>query len=321
MDHSQRHSQHHNRAFQHNIAPDTQVRWQPHSAPSVEQVPYTRVPSWPRSETFNITAPALASRPNARKTALERGRLALVVGATLLYAALLLYMLSLSVSSASPSVGLTAQRDSEGMWRVVSLVPGGLSYDKEVHAGDIVTAAFDSTGNALDLNALPEAVSDFQTAYYLRVLRAGDPQAEPVDITTANQRPDTPLQRWGYALLGIIFISVGGPVFVKARQRDAARAFYLFCLTTAVALALASAMYLRIDWLQSMLFITLAAWAGSFAVFFFKFPVRAGKSNLGHYVVIGAVAAGGLAVILGYLWVLAGNYQSYEAIRMLFLIY
>jgi putative nucleotidyltransferase with HDIG domain len=182
-------------------------------------------------------------------------------------------------------------------------------------------SAFDATGVALDLKTLPAGASDFQSAYELRVRPAGNPDAEPLRISTANQRPDTPLQRWGYALLGIIFISVGGPVFVKARQRDAARVFYLFCLTTAVALALASAMYLRIDWLQSMLFITLAAWAGSFASFFFKFPVRAGKSQLGHYLILATVAIGALAVVLGYLWVLLGNYQDYETVRMLTLIY
>ncbi|HVF98833.1 MAG TPA: GAF domain-containing protein, partial [Chloroflexia bacterium] len=289
--------------------------------PSVEQVPYTRIAPWKRTEAINIVAPALASRPNARKTARERVRLAVAFGATLLYACLLLYMLSLSSSSVSPSVGLTAQRDAGGAWRVTSLVPGGLSYDNGVHPGDTVVAAFDATGVALDLKSLPGGASDFQSAYELRVLSASNPDTKPLEISAANQRPDTPLQRWGYALLGIIFIAVGGPVFVKARQRDAARVFYLFCLTTAVALALASAMYLRIDWLQSMLFITLAAWAGSFATFFFKFPVRAGKSQLGHYLILTAVAVGALAVVLGYLWVLLGNYKDYETVRMLTLIY
>jgi putative nucleotidyltransferase with HDIG domain len=268
-----------------------------------------------------MVAPPLASHSSAGNLARERIRLIAVLAATLLYAGLLLYMLSLNSSAVMPSLGLTAQRESDGSWRVTSLVPGGLSYDSGVQPGDTVVAAYDLTGNALDLDALPTDTSDFGAAYTVQVRQGGDPGAAPIPISTVNQRPDTPLQRWGYALLGIIFISVGGPVFVKARQRDAARAFYLFCLSTAVALALASAMYLRIDWLQSALFITLAAWAGSFAGFFFKFPVRVGKSTTGHYLILTAVALGAAVIMLGYLWVLAGNYAHYDTIRMLFLIY
>jgi putative nucleotidyltransferase with HDIG domain len=282
---------------------------------------YTRITPLNRADTVNMVAPPVASRSSAAKLVRERIRLIAVLAATLLYAGLLLYMLSLNSSAARPPVGLTAQRESDGTWRVTSLVPGGLSYDSGVQPGDTVVAAYDVTGNALDLGALPTDTSDFGSANVVQVRQGGNPDTEPVRISTADQRPDTPLQRWGYALLGVIFIAVGGPVFVKARQRDAARAFYLFCLSTAVALALASSMYLRIDWLQSALFITLAAWAGSFAIFFFKFPVRVGKSNRGHYIVVGMVVMGAAAVVLGYLWVLAGNYQGYETVRMLGLIY
>ena len=289
--------------------------------PSSEPMRYSGLAPLRQPGTINMAAPTASSRRSTGTILRERLRLLVVLTATLLYAVLLLYVLSLSTSSARPSAGLTAQRDREGAWRVTSLVPGGLSYDKEVHQGDIVVAAYDATGNAIDLKALPENTSNFQTAYELRVRSASRPEALPISISTLNQRPDTPLQRWGYALLGIIFISVGGAVFVKARQRDAARAFYLFCFTTAVALALASAMYLRIDWLQSMLFITLAVWAGSFASFFLKFPVRVGKSKRDHYFILLAVALGAVFIVLGYLWVLAGNYLEYETVRMLTLIY
>lgn len=289
--------------------------------PSSEPMRYTGLAPLSQPGTINMAAPAVSSRRSTGTILRERLRLIVVLTATLLYAVLLLYVLSLSTSSARPSVGLSAQRDSTGVWQVTSLVPGGLSYDVEVHRGDIVVAAYDATGNAIDLKALPGNTSNFHAAYELWVRPSGNSEAAPKQISTSHQRPDTPLQRWGYALLGIIFVSVGGAVFVKARQRDAARAFYIFCFTTAVALALASAMYLRIDWLQSMLFITLAVWAGSFASFFLKFPVCVGKSKRVHYFILSAVALGAVFIVLGYLWVLAGNYFEYETVRMLTLIY
>lgn len=261
------------------------------------------------------------SRSSAHKAERERTRLIVAFAITLLYAGFLLYMLSLSSGSARPSVGLTAQRDSNGEWRVISLVPGGLSYDANVHVGDLVAGAYDATGNAMNLDAVPDNVSNFTNAVTLAIRPSGDPSAEVRSLQTIDQRPDTPLQRWGYALLGIIFIAVGGPVFVKARQRDAARAFYLFCLTTVVALALASAMYLRLPLLLALMFVTMSAWAGSFAIFFFKFPVRVGKTRTMHRLMIGAVGMGAFAIVLGYLWVLADNYRDYEPIRMLTLIY
>ncbi|MDQ3707497.1 MAG: HD domain-containing protein [Chloroflexota bacterium] len=321
MDHFRRQLHPHKPALPNTLAPGTGVTWSSNAMPSIGPMRYTGLAPLSQPGTFNMAAPAVSPRPGTGTILHERLRLVLVLTATLLYAVLLLYVLSLSSSPARPSVGLSAQRDNTGVWRVTSLVPGGLSYDMEVHIGDTVMSAYDATGNAIDLKALPESTSNFQTAYALRVRSESKPEAEPKWISTQNQRPDTPLQRWGYALLGIIFISVGGAVFVKARQRDAARAFYLFCFTTAVALALASAMYLRIDWLQSMLFITLAVWAGSFASFFLKFPVCVGKSKRVHYFILSAVALGAVFIVLGYLWVLAGNYLAYETVRMLTLIY
>lgn len=277
-----------------------------------------------RSETLNVAIRTQASRTSVNKTTREHQRLFVVLTITLLYMGLLLYTLALSNSTARPSAGLTAQRGVDGQWRVASLVPGGLSYDQGVHLGDLIAGAYDATGNAIELDKLSDDAGNFSSAVTLYIV-PGLPGFERPDqeikIQMGEQRPNTPLQRWGYALLGIIFISVAGPVFVKARQRDAARAFYLFCLTTAVALAIASAMYLRIDWLQSMLFITLTAWAGSFAIFFFKFPVRVGKSKNAHQGILAAVTLGAAAVTLGYLWALSGNYQHYDTIRLLFLIY
>ena len=268
-----------------------------------------------------MALPMPVSRNSAVTPALERARLVVAFAVTLLFAVFLIYMLSLSSGSARPSVGLTAQRNATGEWRVVSLVPGGLSYDQEVHIGDVVVGAYDATGNAIDLQTLSGDISQFTQAISLAILPGGDPANETTPLHTTDQRPDTPLQRWGYALLAIIFIAVGGPVFAKARQRDAARAFYLFCLTTAVALALASAMYLRVPWLLALLFVTMAAWAGSFAIFFFKFPLRAGKTKMMHRLIVSTVAVGGFAIVLGYAWVLADNYRDYEPIRMLTLIY
>lgn len=283
-------------------------------ASSLEQVAYARETKLNNVQSFNVSAPTLASRKVVK---LDGGRMrfGLVIFMTITYAAFVPFMLYMSTGR--PTVGLIAQRDEGGLWRVQSLSPAGLSYDQGIRPGDVIDKAFDNTGKAIDLSNLGVTTSDFSSAVTIMVkpVQAGSP--DTILVNTTNQRPDSPLQSWGYTLLSLIFFAVGGPVFIKARQRSAARAFYFFCVTTAVGLAAAPAMYLRSTWILAIVFIIAAAWAGSFALFFLNFPVRVGKTRLWHNLILATLAVCQLTIMLGYVWVLMGHIDVYQTLRAL----
>lgn len=323
MKHSHRISGHNNVAFQNTSTPQGSLQG-PLSAPSIsEPLSYTRGAQLSNASSLSMHVPALPSRSdvNTGKGG-ERLRLTLVLLLSIGFAALVLFMLYLSTGS--PTVGLTAQRDDSGLWRVQSLVPAGLSYDAGVHSGDMVIAAFDSAGTPIDLAKLDPAPSNFRFATTIIV--------RPVSVTTGanvptitvdigHERQDNPLQHWGYTLLSLVFFAVGGPVFIKARQRSGAIAFYFFCMTTAVALAVAPAMYIRSSWLMASVFLLSTVWPGSFVLFFLKFPVRVGKTKLRHSMIVATVIACQLALVLGYTWVLLAHIAGYESLRVLLSAY
>lgn len=280
----------------------------------LEQVAYVRENKLNRVQSFNVSAPILASR-KAMKMGGERMRLGLVVLLTVAYVAFVLFMLY--ISTGRPTVGLTAQRDEGGLWRVQSLSPAGLSYDQGIRPGDVIKTALDNSGHTIDLENLGVTTSDFSSAVTLTVSSAQAGSPDMVLVNTANQRPDNPLQRWGYTLLSLIFFAVGAPVFIKARQRSGASAFYFFCVTTAVGLAAAPAMYMRSTWILALVFVIAAAWAGSFALFFLEFPVRVGKTRLWHSLILATLAVCQLTIMLGYIWVLMGHIDTYQTLRAL----
>lgn len=280
---------------------------------AAEQLSYTRGAALSRAPSFDVPAPAITAAHDV-KQGNERLRFALVLLLSVGYIALTAYMLSLSTGR--PSVGLTAQRDAGGVWRVQSVAPAGLSYDQGVQAGYIVEKALDGKGNPVDLAKLNAATSDFSFASRIAV-KPAVAGASSVTIDTSNLRPNGSLQSWGYTLLSLIFFAVGSSVFVKARQRTAATVFYFFCLTTTLALAIAPAIYLRTAWLLPIMFVTASAWAGAFALFFLEFPVRVGKTRLRHRLFVSIVISGHLVLVLGYLWVLSGHLSDYESLRVL----
>ncbi len=250
---------------------------------------------------------------------MERFRVAVAIIVSVLY--ILVLSLMLYVSTGTANVGLRARPDGTGRWIVTSVVPAGLSFDADVRPGDIVIGGGDGLpAIPPDGDALGEI--DFNGATMLEVMKANAlAGAQPVRISTANINGENPLVRWGFALLGLIFVGVGGPVYVKARQRTAASAFYVFCITTAVALALSNATSLLHGWALALMFMTILAWATSFAFFFFNFPVRIGNTAKSHSTIVWTMLGAGTLVLTAYLWVLADHASDYEVVRVIWYLY
>lgn len=241
----------------------------------------------------------------------ERYRLAFVIIVTSFYGALLTWMLYLSTGQAD--VGLSAQPDASGEWVVTWVVPAGLSYDLNVRPGDRIVSV---DGGALPEGLAPDGTMSLRGATSV-VVREAETGGKLITIDTSDIDGGDPLKRWGYALLGLIFIGVGGPVYIKARQRTAASSFYIFCVATAVALALATAVSLLYREVLALLFITLVWWAGSFAYFFLNFPVRIGKTMLSRTLIVTTLVGTGALVLLSYGLAQAGDLAGYELGRAL----
>src|SRR4051812_13197730 len=126
-----------------------------------------------------------------------------------------------------------------------------------------------------------------------------------VTEVSAEPNPIDAVQRLIFVILALIFIGVGGPVYVKAKQRVAASAFYAFCVSSAVCLAIVIASSLGQSWIRVLMFISLMIWSGSFAFFFFKFPVRAGKTRRRHRLLVATIFATGAITIGSYLFIFA----------------
>lgn len=253
-----------------------------------------------------------------RASMLERFRLLVVIIVSVLYIVVLALMLYVSTGNAN--VGLSARPDANGQWVVTSVVPAGLSFDAGVRPGDIIVG-----GDALPYiapNGNAPGEIDFNGAKVLEIMKADAlAGSQPIRVSTANISGGSPLVRWGFALLGLIFVGVGGPVYVKARQRTAASAFYVFCITTATALALINATVLLHGWALGLMFATMLAWSTSFAFFFFNFPVRIGKTAKSHSTIIWTMLGTGTLMLAAYLWVLAGHASDYQWVRPMLYLY
>jgi GAF domain-containing protein len=218
----------------------------------------------------------------------------------------------LNASTGRPSTGLLAKRDANGQLVVSWVVPSGLAYDLSIRPGAIVIADGDpgvagSASNEIDLSQ----------ARKVEVWQDGN----RILVDTEQITGSTPLRRWGYALLGLIFLVVGGSVFVKARQRTAASAFYVFCVSTAIALAIAMVTYLLYGWALALQFAVVLVVAASFAYFFFQFPVPAAKTHRERLIFVVVLATSAATVLGGYIWVLITSPSNYALIQPIYFLY
>ena len=244
----------------------------------------------------------------ARST--ERTRLALVLFVTISYVAVLVSMFYLN--TLSPGMGFTAGQVSENTWRVTQTVPGGPAMDAEIYRGDTL----------LQVNGKPvsewSGLSNFRGATSATVQRVG--QEKPVVVTPMDDSAN-PFRRWTYALLGLFFISVGGPVLIKARQRPAALTFYTFCVSTAMAFAFAIGTASASAVAYAMTFISLVLFGSSFILFFFEFPLAVGKNYRQHVAIVSAVILIAAGVLASYILVLVVDAHYYKFSRAFMLLF
>ncbi len=287
------------------------------TAPTEKGVSFAYLTSAPVSRA-HVYAPPVSHVPATaihKPATDERYRFVTALILTLSYLVLLVNMVFLSMGRAD--VGLTATSAGDGRWVVTSIVPSGPSYDQDVRPGDVIVGGDQSFLRSL---AGKGGTVSFSGAQSVVIQKAGN-RAQTVTVSAKDRDGGQPIQRWAFAFLGLIFIGVGGPVFVKARQRTAASAFYVFCVATAVALALAPVAYLLYDWALAAVFIDMVVIAASFAFFFFRFPVQIGATKLRQLSTIAILAAFGVLVILCYLWVLLGHTNDYIWVRQLYYVY
>lgn len=269
----------------------------------------------------HVFTPSVSHAPTTIATAIlkpatgENYRFATALILTLAYLVLLVNTVFLSMGRAD--VGLTATMGGDGRWVVTSIVPSGPGYDQNVRPGDIIVGGDQSFLRSL---AGKKGAVSFSGAQSVVIQEAGS-RAQRVTVSAKDRDGGSPIQRWGFAFLGLIFIGVGGPVFVKARQRTAASAFYIFCVATAVALALAPVAYLTYGWALALMFIAMIVVTGSFAFFFFRFPVQIGATKLRQTLISATLIVAGIATILCYLWVLSGHPSDYEWVQQLYYLY
>src|SRR5688500_18953047 len=189
---------------------------------------------------------------------------------TALYCVLLGAMLYLATGDVH--LGIVAKLNDDKQWVVSRVVPTSLGHDQNVRQGDVVIEVDKQTLSGNPINGATE--SSFAGAKHLLIERKGQASIGHVEVKWSSDDTANSIRTWAYTILGLIFISVGGLVYAKARQRTAASAFYVFCIATASALAIALAAILGNEWMLAALFPVMVLWAGSCAVFFFKFPVR-----------------------------------------------
>jgi len=226
----------------------------------------------------------------------ERFRFVMAIVITVLFLAFLAFMLA--ISSGTADLGINLSNDPPGHQVVTSVTVGGVAYASGVHSGDIVT------GDTGDGNLRK-----------ITITHLNDPSSS-IEVSAASNTIDV-VQRLIFVILALIFIGVGGPVYVKARQRVAASAFYAFCVSSAICLAIVTASFLGQSWITVLMFISLMIWSGSFAFFFFKFPVRVGKTRRRHRLFVATIFATGAITVGSYLYIYAFYPELYQVARSL----
>ncbi len=256
--------------------------------------------------------PSAENRTSERTRRVDRERLRLLVAGVTSILYIIFLVLMLNASTGRPSTGLLAKRDANGQLVVSWVVPSGMAYDLGIRPGAKVA---DDGGLGVGGSASEEI--DLSQVQKLEVWQDGN----RIIVDTEQITGSTPLRRWGYALLGLIFIFVGGSVFVKARQRTAASAFYVFCVSTAVALAVGMVTYLLYGWALALQFAVVLVVAASFAYFFFQFPVPAAKTHRERLIFVVVLATSAAVVLGGYIWVLVTSPSNYALIQPIYFLY
>ena len=261
--------------------------------------------SVPRRQSTGIAHGKNRAGASARLKSSELIRGIIAGGLTLAYVVVLSVMLYLSTGHVS--LGFEARQANDGRWVVTWVMPAGISYDAGVRPGDVV--------RALDGNAPTTSIQTATRNGTISDARQVDFESsneQVISLTTQGKEGGEPFNRWAYAILGLVFMGVGGPVFVKATQRSAANAFYIFCLTTAFALAIYIGGTSFRSWVLALMFTSLILWSASFATFFFTFPTWLGKTRTRQIIIITGIVGSAGAMLAGYFWVLSGHLDDYK---------
>ena len=270
----------------------------------------TRAGSIAASTSAASARPSLITSHRTAEPDQPRFRYTIAIIVTLAYVCLLGAMFY--ANTLTPSLGFAAELNSQGKLIVTHIVPGSVANDAGVSVGDIVIRVDDRpVGKPLQAGPM-----EFTSDYVVTVQHGANEV-----VVSSDELPINPFQRWSYALLGLFFISVGGPVFVKARQRSAAITFYTFTVSTALAFAFAIGTSSARGIVMGMTFISLVLFAGSFAYFFFEFPVRVGKDNRQHNLIIGVLMLSGAAVLGSYIFTLVSDPNNYAYVRILMVVF
>ena len=236
-----------------------------------------------------------------KMTSHEWGRFVLAAVVTVSFIAYLIAAPFLIINNRD--LGFTVEQDASGQAVVNWVLPNGPAYDSGIQRGDHV----------LSLTELPNG----KTALI-------ESRSDPNSLTKLSVQGDANLnglQKFSFLLLAIVFIAVGGPVYIKAQYRSAASAFYLFCVASALSLVTAAMLDKPTGWTLALLFMSLVTWAASFACFFLKFPLKVGKRAGVHGAIITAISATGLLVIAFYLYTLFADPWSYPRVQLTNIVY
>lgn len=254
--------------------------------------PYTSAP--PAARSLLVTRTPIGSRHSnfPQFSNHEWMRLLLALAVTLPFVVFVLAVPFLS--GRLPDLGFTTTTDATGQQIVNWVVPNGLAYNKGVRPGDRVL--------------MPVHIGDATSVRFAHPNGTGS----PVEVSNQNAENTPPLQKFSFLFLSLIFIAVGGPVYVKARQRAAASAFYLFCIASALCLSVASIISLQYPWLLAPMFTGVSVWAAAFAIFFLKFPLKVGRTAQQHSFVVAAILLYGFVVLALYLYSFFFNAQFYD---------
>ncbi|MEO5952111.1 MAG: HD domain-containing phosphohydrolase, partial [Chloroflexia bacterium] len=253
--------------------------------------PYTSAP--PAARSLLVTRTPISPRRSnfPQLTNHEWMRFLLALAVTVPFVVFLLAVPFLS--DRLPDLGFTTTTDATAQQTVDWVVPNGLAYNKGVRPGDHVLSTW-QLGDATSVNLAP--------SYGIR---------NPVEVSNQNAENTPALQKFSFLFLSLIFIAVGGPVYVKARQRAAASAFYLFCIASALCLSVASIISLQYPWLLAPMFAGISVWAAAFAIFFLKFPLKVGRTARQHSFAVAAILLYGFVALALYLYSFFFDSQFY----------
>ncbi len=268
----------------------------------------SRVNGEPRPLLYTSAAPAarmqIITRPlsgvptdaSVKLTSRERSRLILASFLSLLFVVVLGFVFSFG--SNVPELGLTIKDKV-----VTEVAPYSTGADQGIAPGYIV-------------------LSDIQSSkvHTIKVAKATDPSTQII-VTSNDAQGLSTFQRLSFVILALIFMGVGGPVYVKARHRVAASAFYAFCAATALCLIIVPLTSMGYGWAFLLMFLNLMAFSSCFALFFLKFPVRAGKTKRRHRFLVSSVYITGFITIAIYLLIFLFDLELYSVARGLGFIY